>query len=76
MRNIYAAPEPPSAKDRKVSNGGDILDRVWYYILDFNDRDNNNTWDHFVGTPLRETETKKIYQFFKMAVELDLKNKL
>lgn len=62
---------------KKTADGFEVVDRTWYYLLDFNDRTN---WkyirDNFNKERLLDLTRTEYKQLFKHATEADLKENL
>lgn len=62
---------------KKTADGFEVVDRTWYYLLDFNDRTN---WkyirDNFNKERLLDLTRAEYKQLFKHATEADLKENL
>jgi hypothetical protein len=61
---------------KKLTNGEEVVDRVFYYLLDFKDREehiSSYVIIHFKVTSLRELTKAQIGQYFKYATKQDSK---
>jgi hypothetical protein len=63
------------AEDKKSSDNVSVPERVWYYLLDFNDRNNWREMERVCGTrtSLGKLTAKQIANLFEEATKQDLK---
>lgn len=61
-------------REIKLIDGKMVPNRCWYYLLDFNERDNWETIiENFSKDRLRDLNHEEFWKFFKMATEKEIK---
>lgn len=58
---------------KTLSDNTEIEDRLWYYLLDFNDSDEKKTIQSLGKQLLKDLTKNEFYELFRIATESDLK---
>lgn len=60
---------------KKSKDNYEVPDYIWYYLLDYGDRDNHSTLNEIYGVKrLGELTMKRLLNYFHVATQMDIQD--